>query len=173
VTAENNLPAPIIAGRACPAAAALSVVGEKWALLTIREIFYGNHRFDQIVRNTGAPRDRLAARLRALTTAGVLERRMYQERPQRFEYHLTAAGKDLRPVLLTLLQWGKDWTSPTCHQAGSGEPGFTHSCGERLRPEVVCQACRQTVTGDDLHPLSESALSESEGSGAALEALHQ
>lgn len=167
VTAPSNLPAPVIAGRACPAAAALSVVGEKWALLTIRELFYGNHRFDQIVRNTGAPRDRLAARLRALTAAGVVERRMYQERPQRFEYHLTAAGRDLRPVLLTLLQWGKDWTSPTWRQDGAPEPGFIHSCGDQLRPEVVCQACRQPVTGDDLQPAREAA-----PSGPVLESLH-
>jgi DNA-binding HxlR family transcriptional regulator len=161
VTDPNNLPAPVIAGRACPAAAALSVVGEKWALLTIREIFYGNHRFDQIVRNTGAPRDRLAARLRALTTAGVLERRLYQERPQRFEYHLTAAGRDLRPVLLTLLQWGMDWTRPTWQEEGTGEPGFTHSCGDRLHPEIVCQTCRRTVTGDDIHPVSRPVASGS------------
>ena len=56
--------ATTIPGRPCSMAATLSLVGEKWALLAIREIFWGNHRFDEIARNTGAPRDRLAARLR-------------------------------------------------------------------------------------------------------------
>ena len=57
-------------GRPCSVAATLNLVGEKWALLAIREIGLGNRRFDQITRNTGAPRDRLAARLRALEAAG-------------------------------------------------------------------------------------------------------
>ncbi|MFD5462555.1 winged helix-turn-helix transcriptional regulator [Kitasatospora sp. NPDC127059] len=64
-------------GRPCSMAAALQVVGEKWALPAVRELSYGNHRFDRTARNTGAPRDRLTARLRALEEAGVGERRPY------------------------------------------------------------------------------------------------
>lgn len=52
---ENSVPHPEVPGRPCSVAAALQLVGERWALLAIREIFYGNQRFDQIVRNTGAP----------------------------------------------------------------------------------------------------------------------
>src|ERR1700684_3574990 len=62
-------------GRPCSVAAALNLIGEKWTLLAVREITFGNKRFDAIARNTGAPRDRLAARLRTREAAGVGERR--------------------------------------------------------------------------------------------------
>src|ERR1700678_1430370 len=87
--------------RACSIARALDIVGEKWALLAVREVFLGNRRFDEMVHRTGAPRDTLAARLRTLVGAGILERRPYCERPARPEYHLTAAGRDLYPVIVT------------------------------------------------------------------------
>ena len=88
-------------------AAALEVVGEKWSLLVVREVFYGVRRFEGIAQNTGAPRDILTARLRKLSEAGVLHRVRYSERPARSEYHLTQAGLDLAPTLLTLLKWGQ------------------------------------------------------------------
>ena len=60
-------------GRPCSMAAALDVVGDRWSLLIVREVSFGNGRFSQIATNTGAPRDRLAARLKTLVDAGVLE----------------------------------------------------------------------------------------------------
>ncbi|WP_326766379.1 helix-turn-helix transcriptional regulator [Streptomyces sp. NBC_01591] len=105
----RTAPTVTLPGRPCSAAAALHVVGEKWALLAVREIFFGNHRFEAIARNTGAPRDRLAARLRSLEQAGVVERRPYSERPPRYEYHLTDSGRDLAPVIRALLDWGDRW----------------------------------------------------------------
>ena len=95
-------------GRPCPIAASLEVVGERWALLVVREIVMGNSRFTDIVRGTGAPRDRIAARLKVLEEAGVIQRRPYQEHPTRFEYSLTDSGRDLVPVLDALLAWGVD-----------------------------------------------------------------
>ncbi len=91
--ADHELP-----GRPCPVAATMALIGEKWSMLALREVFLGNHRFNDIARNTGAPRDRLAARLRALEAAGVLERREYSTAPARYSYHLTPAGKALSPV---------------------------------------------------------------------------
>ena len=96
-------------GRPCPIAASLELVGERWSLLVVREVSLGNHRFSEIARGTGAPRDRLSARLNALVDAGVLERRPYSTAPPRSGYHLTAAGRDLLPVLQALLQWGNRW----------------------------------------------------------------
>jgi DNA-binding HxlR family transcriptional regulator len=95
-------------GRPCPIAASLEVVGERWALLVIREIVMGSSRFTDIVRGTGAPRDRIAARLKVLEEAGVIERRAYQIKPERFEYSLTDSGVALVPVLDALLAWGID-----------------------------------------------------------------
>ena len=94
-------------GRPCPIAASLEVVGERWALLVLRELWMGSHRFGEIVRGTGAPRDRVAARLKVLEQAGVIERREYQPAPQRFDYHLTESGRALVPVLEELLAWGR------------------------------------------------------------------
>lgn len=94
-------------GRPCPIAAALELVGERWALLVVREIALGATHFSDIVRGTGAPRDRIAARLKALELAGVVSRSPYQSGPTRYEYRLTASGEALIPVLDALLQWGK------------------------------------------------------------------
>ena len=94
-------------GRPCAIAASLEVVGERWALLVVREVGLGARRFNEIVEGTGAPRDRIASRLATLVEAGVLEKREYQSRPPRYEYHLTASGRDLLPVLEALLAWGR------------------------------------------------------------------
>jgi len=119
------------------------VVGEKWALLAIREVFLGNRRFDEMVRRTGAPRDTLAARLRTLVEHGILERRRYSEHPARYEYLLTPAGLDLHPVLISLLRWGDQ------HLAGADGPPLVleHRGDHRLVPYLACRAC-----GDDVDP---------------------
>jgi len=129
--------------RPCSIARTLDIVGEKWALLALREVFLGDRRFDEMVRRTGAPRDTLAARLRTLTGAGVLERRQYSEHPARFEYHLTDAGRDLYPVIATLMRWGDKYL------AGQEGPPLVleHRCGHQQVPELVCQAC-----GEPLRP---------------------
>jgi DNA-binding HxlR family transcriptional regulator len=130
--------------RPCSVEAALAVIGEKWSLLVVRELAYGVHRFDSIVRNTGAPRDILTNRLRRLESSGVVEKRQYSEHPPRFEYHLTQAGTELRPVLLSLGQWGDRWVVevPTMR--------FEHTCGEELELVHTCKACGGEVTGRDL-----------------------
>jgi DNA-binding HxlR family transcriptional regulator len=93
-------------GRPCPIAAAIEVVGERWSLLVVRELILGARTFNDIVVGTGAPRDRIAARLKSLTDAGIVERVAYQTSPQRFEYHLTPSGEELAPILKALLVWG-------------------------------------------------------------------
>ena len=103
-------------GRPCAIAAALELVGERWALLIVRELTLGNSRFEDIVRGTGAPRDRLAARLKALDEAGVIQRRAYQAAPPRYDYQLTDSGRALLPVLDALRAWGRD------HAVRPGDP---------------------------------------------------
>jgi DNA-binding HxlR family transcriptional regulator len=95
-------------GRPCAIAATLAVVGERWALLIVRELALGNTRFNGIVAGIGAPRDRVAARLKALEDAGVIARVAYQPAPPRFDYLLTDSGRALLPVLDALLVWGRD-----------------------------------------------------------------
>ena len=84
--------------RECSVARTLEVVGEKWTLLALRELMLGVHRFDEIAGYTGAPRDILTTRLRKLEANGLIERQLYQERPARYEYHLTALGRARAPV---------------------------------------------------------------------------
>ncbi|MFI7586924.1 winged helix-turn-helix transcriptional regulator [Spongisporangium articulatum] len=136
-----------VAPRPCSAAAALSVVGERWALLAVREIAYGVTRFDRIVGFTGAPRDVLTDRLKKLVAAGVVEKRQYSERPPRFEYHLTDAGRDLFPVLLTLQQWGDKWVVDRPALA------YRHDCGEALDVVSTCRACGRAAAPESLTPI--------------------
>ena len=131
------------APRPCSIADTLGVIGEKYSLLVLREIFFGVRRFDAMTRNIGAPRDVLAARLRHLVAAGVLEKVPYSERPPRFEYRPTAAGRELRPVLLMLMDWGDrhlaDPEGPSVivrHRAEPDEP----SCDEPVRVVIECAA---------------------------------
>jgi len=133
--------------RPCSVAATLELVGERWSLLVVRELSYGVHRFDAIRAATGAPRNMLAARLRTLEDAAVLERRQYSDRPPRFEYHLTPAGRDLVPVLLTLQEWGDR------HLPGDSRMPIRHTHAgheHRLRAGLVCSTCGAPVVADDL-----------------------
>ena len=134
--------------RECSVARTLEIVGEKWALLAVREVFLGNRRFDEMVRRTGAPRDTMTARLRALTGAGILERRQYCEHPARFEYYLTEAGRDLYPVILTLMSWGDKYL------AGDDDPPLVlqHRCGHRLGAQLVCESCGEPVAAGTARP---------------------
>ncbi|TGB10541.1 helix-turn-helix domain-containing protein [Streptomyces sp. MZ04] len=136
--------------RPCSIADALALVGEKYSLLVLREVCLGNGRFDQLVRNIGAPRDVLATRLRRLVDAGVLEKIPYSERPQRFQYRPTQAGLELEPVLMTLMAWGDR------HLRGDDDRPMVieHVCGHEMLPVVTCEACGDRVHHDDLtaHP---------------------
>jgi DNA-binding HxlR family transcriptional regulator len=147
VTAESSQP------RVCSIARTLDIVGEKWALLAVREVFLGNRRFDEMIRRTGAPRDTLAARLRTLVASGVLERRQYSEHPARYEYRLTEAGRDLYPVIVTLMRWGDK------HLAGEDSPPLVleHRCGHRLEARLVCESCGDPVDPRDTTPVAANA----------------
>jgi DNA-binding HxlR family transcriptional regulator len=127
-------------GRPCAAAAALELVGDRWALLAVREISFGNHRFNQIARNTGAPRDRLAARLKALVEAGILVRDD--------GYRLTEAGRELGPVIAALLAWGSKWAvaQPTTQ--------LRHHQDHEFRPQATCAECGEVVRPGEVTPVS-------------------
>ena len=136
--------------RTCSIARTLDIVGEKWALLAIREVFLGDRKFDEMVRRTGAPRDTLAARLRTLVAAGVLEKRQYSEHPARSEYYLTQAGRDLYPVIATLMRWGDTYL------AGDDGPPLVlqHHCGHRMVAQVICEACGEPLQAPHTTPVA-------------------
>jgi DNA-binding HxlR family transcriptional regulator len=131
-------------GAPCSISRALGVVGERWTLLILREIFQGSSRFDELRGALGISRNVLSGRLDALVNDGVLEKVLYQDRPVRYAYRLTAKGRDLYPVLLSLLRWGDRWLSE------GDRPPLTlihRGCGKAITPETTCDHC-----GEPLHP---------------------
>ena len=102
----------------CSIAGALEVVGERWSLLIVRDVFLGLRRFDEIQANLGIARNVLQTRLERLVEQGVLERSLYQERPPRYEYRLTEKGLDLWPIVVSLMQWGDRHAPPAGGPAG-------------------------------------------------------
>ena len=124
---------------------ALAVVCDRYSLLVVREIGYGYRRFQDMAGFTGAPRDVLSSRLRRLEEIGILERRQYSEHPPRHEYHLTDAGRELRPIVLALKEWGDRRCEP-----GNEPVVFEHTCGEEFHPLTVCAACREPVGEGEL-----------------------
>ena len=93
-------------GQNCSIARALEIVGERWTLLIVRDACQGVRRFDEFQQSLGIARNVLADRLNRLVENGILERVRYSERPERFEYRLTAKGRDLQIALAGLRQWG-------------------------------------------------------------------
>lgn len=97
---------------ACPIGRALEQVGQWWSILILREALYGVTRFDEFEKSLQIAPTMLTRRLKALVEAGVLERRAYSERPVRYEYLLTDAGRDFRPVIIALYTWGNKYLAP-------------------------------------------------------------
>jgi len=124
----------------CPIARALAVVGDRWTVLILRELFLGVNRFEEIQAQTGMSSHLLSTRLKRLEGDGIVARRPYSDRPPRHEYRLTDKGLDLYPLLLSLKAWGEKW--------GGFEPKaesalvITHrQCGHETSLVLVCPAC--------------------------------
>ncbi len=133
----------------CSVARSLSVVGERWTMLIIRDAFLGTRRFDQFQANLGVTRHRLSERLGKLVEAGVLVKVPYSDRPVRYEYRLTRKGLGLYPVLLTLGRWGDDWMDQ-----GEGPPlEYVHQkCGHKTRPVLACSECHAPLRPEEVSP---------------------
>ena len=133
--------------QSCSIAATLEVIGDPWTLLVIRDAFQGVSRFEQWQERLGVARNVLAARLKTLVQHGVLEPRLYSERPPRNEYVLTQKGKDLSDVLMTMQGWGAK------HLYGELDAGvsFKHrTCGAELNPRLACACCGELVRRRDI-----------------------
>jgi DNA-binding HxlR family transcriptional regulator len=131
----------------CSVARTLSVVGDRWTLLILRDAFLGIRRFEQFQADVGLTRHRLADRLAKLVEHGVFERVQYQERPLRFEYRLTAKGRDLYPVVVSLTRWGDRWMADE-----DGPPVTLHHrrCGRQIVPTLTCPDCGEPIVARDM-----------------------
>jgi DNA-binding HxlR family transcriptional regulator len=132
---------------ACSIARSLDVIGEPWTPLIIRDLWLGRNRFEQIQRNLEISRKVLTQRLETLVEEGVVDRRPYQQEPERYEYVLTEKGEELMSVLLALMAWGDRWTADD----GGAPMLLRHkACGKRTRAAVTCSCCGKPLGADDV-----------------------
>ncbi|HLS80904.1 MAG TPA: helix-turn-helix domain-containing protein [Steroidobacter sp.] len=122
----------------------VDTVGDRWATLLLGALFFGLHRYDDINAALGIATNILADRLRRLLSAGVIEQRLYQDNPPRYEYHLTDKGRDLLNFTTALQEWGTRWL-PAPY--GPAILLIHRPCNRRLRSRIVCGNC-----GDEVDP---------------------
>lgn len=135
----------------CSMARSLALLGDRWTLMVLRNVFMGMRRFDDFQTQLGITRHVLSDRLGRLVEHGVLKKEPYQQRPLRHEYRLTEMGRDLYPVLQALNAWGDKWLD-----GGHGAPlHYVHkTCGHFFTPVMVCSHCRQPVDARNTTPFA-------------------
>jgi DNA-binding HxlR family transcriptional regulator len=132
----------------CPVAMSADVVGDRWTLLILREMFFGRMRFDDFQANTGATPQMVADRLRQLVEHEVVKREAYQQRPIRYEYALTEKGKDLFSVIYAMRNWAERW-----YREEGAPPAIRYihrACGQDVGLETQCPGCGGQLGYGDL-----------------------
>ncbi len=132
----------------CPIARTLAVVGDRWTVLILRELFLATKRFEDFQVQTGMSPHLLSTRLKRLEADGIVERRLYSTRPKRHDYRLTDKGLDLYPLLLSLKTWGEKWGG---FEKGA-PPALTivhRACGRTTGLKVRCQSCGEPFGAKD------------------------
>jgi len=137
----------------CSVARTLSVIGERWTMLILREAFMGRRRFDDFQRNTGIARNILATRLRALVHDGILDRAPAEGDRARIEYRLTRMGLELYPVMIAMMQWGDTWLGD---EKGPPMTLVHRSCGAKATPRMTCASCGVQVSARDMTAIPRS-----------------
>lgn len=143
-----------IGGQDCSVARTVSIIGDRWTLLILRDCFLRVRRFEAFQEKLGITRPILADRLRKLVAAGVLARVAYQSRPVRYEYRLTEKGLSLYPIIVGLAHWGDQ------HLAGEDGPPLRRrhtACGHLFDPVVTCSECGDVVGPRDVAVEARSA----------------
>jgi len=131
----------------CPIARTSALAGDAWTLLLLRNVCFGQRRFDDLQRALGAPRASLSRRLAKLVGEGLLERKRYQQRPPRYEYHLTEKGRAFFDVLAAMWRFGEDWL----FRGGAAPVTLVdRSSGRTVRPIVVDEATREPLALGEL-----------------------
>jgi DNA-binding HxlR family transcriptional regulator len=129
---------------------AIRVLGDRWSLLIIRDAFQGKHRFQEFLERTGTSRATLTNRLRSLVEHGIFKRVLYTSTPPRYEYRLTAMGRDLFGLSLVAWRWERHWAP-----RGAGIPlGLVHSeCKHTMEPDLVCSRGGEAIVISDTYLL--------------------
>ncbi|PWW04384.1 HxlR family transcriptional regulator [Hoeflea marina] len=133
----------------CSISRTLAVMGDAWTSLILRDVWFGVNRFDDLANDLGISRNLLTSRLKAMVEDDIIVAVPYQQRPVRNEYFLTTAGKELVPVLLTLVEWGERWRI----EPGKSPLRVKHKgCGHYTHATVVCSECGDPLTIDNIAP---------------------
>lgn len=127
----------------CPVGRALERVGDWWTILILREAFYGSTRFDEFQSVLEIAPNMLTRRLKQLVDDGLFEKRLYTDKPPRYEYLLTECGRDFRPVMLALMSWGNQHFAPE----GASVLLINDNTGKPIEPTMI--------DGRDGTPISE------------------
>jgi DNA-binding HxlR family transcriptional regulator len=127
----------------------LALIGDHWTLMILREELFGVRRFGELARNLRIPRPTLSARLRSMVDSGLLERVLYARDPERHEYRLTDAGRELFGAAALLMRWGDKYLA-----GPEGAPIVLrhHDCGEIADPSLVCRGCGGEITAHNVTP---------------------
>jgi DNA-binding HxlR family transcriptional regulator len=126
----------------CPVGRAAELIGDRAVLLILRELFFGRRRFEAIEANTGLGPQLVSARLKRLVAEGVAERQAYRERPPRYEYRLTAKGRDLFDVIYAMRGWAERWAYREGETGGGPAMRYIHrACGADVGTATVCPGC--------------------------------
>jgi DNA-binding HxlR family transcriptional regulator len=131
----------------CSIARVLEVIGDRWTLLILRDAFGGLRRFQEFEQSLGLSKHVLSERLERLVEEGLLERRRYQERPERYEYRLTEKGRGLWKVFLQLTLWG-DEHYPA--EGGRVRINLHRGCGGEIDDRFHCERCGEELEREDL-----------------------
>ncbi len=139
----------------CSISRAIDVVGDRWTLLILRDMINGIHRYEDLHQHLGIARDVLSRRLTALVGSGVVEKTGYQPKGERkrYEYRLTASGRELQSVLVALMDWGDR------HLAGpEGSPMVLEhvDCGSTVHSVLACESGHH-VESTDVRLMPQSA----------------
>ena len=126
----------------CPVARTMSVIGDRWTVLILRDALRGASRFEEFHARLQCSRAIVAERLAGLVERGVLERELYQERPPRHDYRLTEMGRSLAPILMTMVQWAETWMP---HPSGFRLERIHKPCGHAFNARLHCSECGEPV----------------------------
>ncbi len=132
----------------CSITRSMSIFGDRWTLLVIRQVFMRIRRFSEIQKSLGITKHRLADRLNRLVEDGVLFKEAYSTSGQRFEYKLTKKGLDLYPIIVAIAGWGDKWLAD---EDGAPMVYLHKACGQDARAKVCCTVCNEAITAHNTY----------------------